>query len=170
MRVVLVRHAEPEVMPDVDPRRWRLSEAGRIAARTLGARLPAHAVLVSGTEPKAYETLTCAAGPDVAVAQHPGFDEVDRNEPFDADYRARRMAWVQGRLDERHAGWETPHETAIRFDQAIALHATAGSPLVVASHGMAITAWLVYERRLLVLRDAGRFWSAMAFPDVIEVG
>lgn len=169
MRVVLVRHAEPEVVPDVDPRRWRLSEAGRSAARALGARLPDHAVWVSSTEPKAYETLTCAAGPDVTIAQHPGFDEVHRNEPFDADYRARRMAWVQGRLDERHAGWETSQETAIRFDEAITQHLTSGSPLVVASHGMAITAWLVHGRRLLDPRDAGRFWSAMTFPDIIEV-
>jgi broad specificity phosphatase PhoE len=170
MAILLVRHAEPEVVPSTDPRRWALSEAGREEAKKLGTRLPQCGLWLSSTERKAYETLLCAAGGrNVAIAQDPGFDEVHRDEPFDDQYEARRLAWVAGHLDERHAGWETPQETAARFEHAISEHAASGSPLVVASHGMAITAWLLHARRSLGQQGAPRFWKALALPDVIRV-
>ena len=124
---------------------------------------------VSSTETKAHETLLCAGGHDGTVDQDPGFDEVRRDEPFDGDYEARRTAWVEGRLDERHEGWETPDVTAQRFDSAVAAHAASGAPLVIASHGMAMTAWLVHSRHVIAPDHAARFWRALAFPDVIEV-
>lgn len=169
MTVLLVRHAEPEVVPGLDPRRWALSKAGRIAAAHLGPRLPSHGVWVSSTETKAYQTLSYAAGADVEIAQDSGFDEVRREEPFDEGFRARRLAWVAGRLDQRHAGWETPTEVAARFDRAVTAHATPSAPLVIASHGMALTAWLVHARGQVPQREAARFWEALAFPDVIDI-
>lgn len=169
MTVLLVRHAEPEVVPSVAPQRWALSEAGRLAAAALSARLPVSGVWVSSMENKAYETLCCAGGDNVPITQDRGFDEVHRDEPFDDGFQARRLAWVEGRIDERHTGWETPREAAARFDRAVARHAASSSPLVVASHGMALTAWLVHGRRLLPPRDAGEFWMTLALPDVVEV-
>jgi len=169
MTIHLVRHAEPKVVPSVDSRHWRLSEAGRMAATGLGPRLPRDAVWVSSTEPKAHETLRCAADPDIAVALDAGFDEVHREEAFDPDFRARRLAWVEGRLDERHEGWETPAEVAVRFERAVGVHTARGDALVVGSHGMALTAWLVHARGVVSPHDAGRFWQALAFPDVIDV-
>lgn len=170
MAILLVRHAAPEVASGLDPRRWALSGAGRIAAAQLGARLPSYGVWVSSTETKAYQTLSYAAGADVEIAQDSGFDEVRREEPFDEGFRARRLAWVAGRLDQRHAGWETPTEAAARFDRAVSAHATPGAPLVIASHGMALTAWLVHARGRVPRHEAARFWEALAFPDLIEVG
>jgi broad specificity phosphatase PhoE len=125
-------------------------------------------VWVSSTETKAYETLLCAGDGNVAILQNPGFDEVRREEPFDDGYRSRRLAWVEGHHDERHAGWETPRETAARFGRAVTTHTVQGSPLVIASHGMAITAWLVHGRRLVAAHNAVGFWTALSFPDVIE--
>lgn len=170
MTVRIVRHAEPEVVPGDDPRRWVLSQAGRSAARELRTRLPQTGVWVSSTEAKAHETLLCAADPDVVVAQDPRFDEVLRSEPFDEEFRARRRAWVRGDLGVEHTGWETPQEAAVRFGRAVAEHASGGTPLVIASHGMVITAWLVHGRHLLRPQEAADFWEAMAFPDVIDAG
>lgn len=169
MTILLVRHAEPEAMPSVDPREWGLSRDGRIAATALRARLPATATWVSSTESKARETLACAGGEGAHIAQHDGFDEVGRNEPFDDGYLSRRLAWVEGRLDERHSGWETPAAAAARFGRAIRAHARRGSTLVVASHGMVFTAWLLHEHGSLEPHTAGEFWRGLAFPDVIEV-
>jgi broad specificity phosphatase PhoE len=166
---MLVRHAAPEVVAGVDPRRWTLSAAGRRAARDLGPRLPKGGVWVSSTETKAYDTLLCAGEGTVAIVKDRDFDEVRRDEPFDGDYRARRLAWVEGDLDKRHAGWETPRETAARFGHAVTAHAVPDSPLVIASHGMAITAWLIHGPRLVAPHRAARFWTALTFPDVIEV-
>ncbi len=170
MRILIVRHAEPDAVPADDPRTWRLSAAGRTAARRLRPRLPREGRWVSSTEAKAHETLLCAAGREpIAVARDAGFDEVRRDEPFDEDFLARRLAWVSGEPDERHAGWETPQEAAARFGLALARHTAPDAPLVVASHGLVITAWLVHGRGRLDPSDAGRFWQNLAFPDVVEL-
>ena len=169
MTILLVRHAEPVTVPEVAPTRWRLSAAGRTDARALGPRLPFDGVWVSSTETKAHETLSCAGAGRVEIRQDPGFDEVVRDEPFDDGYVARRLAWVEGRLDERHAGWEAPHEVADRFEQAVSTYAEAGTPLVVCSHGMAMTAWLRHARGRLSQEEAGPFWSSLGFPDLVRV-
>jgi broad specificity phosphatase PhoE len=170
VRIVLVRHAEPQVSATMDPQLWPLSAAGRAAAGSLRGRLPGAGRWVASSELKAYQTLQCARPGSVAVSQEARFDEVRRVEPFDDDARTRRRAWVDGRLDERHRGWETPPEAAARFDEAVRDHVSASDTLVVGSHGMVLTAWLVHARGVLAAEDAGPFWEALAFPDVIEAG
>lgn len=92
-----------------------------------------------------------------------------RIEPFDDAFRARRRAWVEGRLDSRHVDWETPLEAAERFDAAITEHARHAATLVIGTHGMALTAWLVHARGAVAEQEAGAFWAALAFPEVIKV-
>lgn len=170
MSLVVVRHAEPQVSSADDPRLWPLSKAGRAAARRLVDQLPRTGLWLSSTECKARETLQYAAEGDVAVTEDPRFDEVHRDEPFDSEFRARRRAWVEGRLDERHAGWESPKEAAERFELAVHEYAEAADTLVIATHGMVLTAWLVHAQGRLSLPEAGSFWEHLRFPDVIEVG
>jgi broad specificity phosphatase PhoE len=169
LRILLVRHAEPQASPAADPQQWPLSEAGRRAAKDLGGRLPGTGLWVTSTEVKAHETLLLAR-PDQAlpVSQDARFDEVRRVEQFDDDFLARRRAWVEGRLDQRHHGWEEPLEAATRFDEGISEYAALGSALVVGTHGMVLTAWLVHARGLVATPVAGAYWEAMSFPDVIE--
>lgn len=170
MRILLVRHAEPQASPGADPQRWSLSEAGRSAATRLVSRLPATGRWVASTEVKAYETLLCARADEAfSIAQDARLDEVRRVEPFDDDFRARRRAWVEGRLDVRLAEWETPLEAAARFDEAVTDHSGRASTLVIGSLGMVLTAWLVHARGAVARQEAGGFWDAMAFPEVIEV-
>lgn len=170
MRIFLVRHAQPQVSPAADPRDWPLSGPGRSAARYLRGRLPVAGLWVASTEVKAFETLSCAK-PDeaIVITTDERFDEVNRLEPFDGDVTARRRAWVDDRLDERHSGWETPLEAAERFEAAVRDHSALGSPLVIGSHGMVLTAWLVHVRGAVNRQAAGAFWEAMAFPYVTEL-
>lgn len=74
-----------------------------------------------------------------------------------------------GQLDDRHTGWESPEEAAERFDVAVREHAADADALVVATHGMVLTAWLVHGRRWLAPEGAGSFWDQMHFPEVIRV-
>lgn len=97
------------------------------------------------------------------------FNEVQRDEPFDDGFRSRRRAWVEGKPDGRHTGWETPLDAASRFDDAVRAFAERGAPLIIGSHGMIITAWLVHRARVRPGAEAGRFWAALAFPDLVEV-
>lgn len=161
MRLLLVRHAMPAADPGVPPQRWRLSAAGVEAAARL--RLPPHAHLVASDEPKAAETVRLAAGVTHVVGDA-DFAEVRRQEPWDDGYRERRRAYVSG---SDHAGWEPRASVAARFDRAIARHARPDRPLVVGTHGMAMTCWLA--SRGLLDGPAGDFWQALAFPDLVDV-
>ena len=230
MRLLLVRHAMPEMDPAVPPDRWRLAPAGRAAAAAL--RLPPHALLTASDQPKAVETVRLASGhpppgpPGTPVRQDgpaasspdgvrgvatrdaarerrhrdgdrdvptrdrgrdgPGragarerldrdggsvlrdsrFAEVRHPPRWRPDHRALARAYVEGTA---HDGWEPRHQVVARFGAAVAAHAArAGDrPLVVGTHGMAMTCWLA-DRRLLTV-PPGEFWSALAFPQIVEV-
>ncbi|MEV0615393.1 histidine phosphatase family protein [Nonomuraea sp. NPDC050404] len=157
----LVRHAMPAYGPAVPPHEWTLSAEGWQAARRLVARLPEDACLVSSDELKAWQTL----GGDGSVARDRRFNEVTRVEPWEGDYRELRRTYVDG---ADHADWEPRAEVAKRFDAGITEHLvrTGGRPLVVATHGMAMTVWV---KALLGLRSPGDFWADLRFPDALLV-
>lgn len=158
----LVRHAMPALQPEVDPALWVLSDAGLAAAAELRERLPADALLVASDEPKAWQTVDPSGS---TVLRDPRLGEVRREEPFGDGFRERRLAYVTG---TDHEGWEPRADVAARFGEAVSEHlAAAGArPLVVASHGMAMTLWLT---SLGSVTDPGTFWSELAFPDLVEV-
>ncbi len=120
-------------------------------------------------ERKAYETLLCAGHCRVTVTKDSRFDEVRRDEPFDDGYRDRRRAWIEARIDARHSGWESPQEAAERFELGVREHLADNECLVVGSHGMVLTAWLVHARHRLDPTEAGKFWEQLSFPDIIRV-
>ena len=71
-------------------------------------------------------------------------------------------------LDARHTGWEPATEAAGRFDAAVRDHA-GGHDLVVATHGMVLTAWLVATGHVTPGARAGDFWTGLHLPDVVTV-
>lgn len=165
-RVFLVRHAMPKLDPALGPAEWRLSAEGGMAARELRGRLPGHARRVASAERKAQETLELALAGTFEVDSR--LNEVRRPvEPVGLEVRSVRRAWVAGRIDERHNGWETPTAAAARFDAGVRDHASGD--VVVASHGMVLTTWLVSVGTLAAGEPAALFWEALGFPDIVEV-
>jgi broad specificity phosphatase PhoE len=169
----LVRHAPPAATPDAPPPSWPLTPEGRTLAAALVPALPADALLFSSPEPKAWQTLepAAAAGPVPRPVVHdPRFGEVRRPpDTWAGGWRAERQAYVAGTL---HPGWEPQADVAARFDAGLdaALAAAGGSGpgVVVASHGMAITCWLV-SRGIVAAADAAEFWSTLRQPDLLAV-
>ena len=161
-QVVLVRHAMPEPQPDVPARRWRLGDDGRAAARALAGALPRAPLTLTSDEPKAQQTaqeLFAICGGTLAVDAR--FAETRRPHVWDVNFRELVRQYVSGR---RHRGWE-PHDAVVgRFDAAVraGLGASQGAPLVVVSHGQALTLWL---RGVGAIYDAPGFWAELAFPD-----
>jgi broad specificity phosphatase PhoE len=164
--LILVRHAPPDVQSDVPPADWLLSEYGQSLASSLVPLLPTDALLVSSAEPKARQTLE-QAGP---VRTDPRFNEVVRDEAFGGNFREVRAAYVGGadHLAEDYARWEPRADVIGRFQAGIdAWSARAGDrPLVVGSHGMAMTIWL---SSVVDLGDVAGFWRDLRFPDALAV-
>lgn len=150
----------PLIDPAIAPEHWQLSDSGRVAATGLASLLPANAILVSSAEPKAVQTLSPAG----LVTPDPRFNEVKRVEAFSDSFRVARQSYVEG---ADHPDWERRAEVAQRFGAGIAAY--DGRPLVIASHGMAMTLWLTAR---LGLPDPGAFWAALRFPDahLIDLG
>lgn len=98
----------PAVNPSVAPERWHLDVAGRVAAWALRSLVPVNALLVSDAEPKARQTPEPAGTVDTDRR----FDEVERDEPHEGDFRARRRAYVGG---TDHPGWEPRGRVVDRF-------------------------------------------------------
>lgn len=163
--LLLVRHAMPAATPEAPPESWPLSPGGLAAARDLRSTLPAGVRFFSSAEPKAWQTL--GGGDD--VVRDPRFNEVTRvGEPWEGGFRQLRRAYVEG---VEHAGWEARRDVAARFEAGVAdARQDAGDrPVVVATHGMAMTGWLV-SRGLVAPEAAGDFWADLRFPDCLLVG
>ncbi|SFF12421.1 Broad specificity phosphatase PhoE [Actinoplanes philippinensis] len=161
MNLLLVRHAMPAFGPDVPAPEWELSSEGRCEARALARVLPPDALLVASREPKARQTLEPAG----SVYTDARFDEVARDEPYEGDFRARRRAYVTG---TDYPGWEPRERVAARFAEAVSFWAARAEerPLVIASHGMAMTVWLAAT---VALADPGAFWADLRLPDLLTV-
>jgi len=145
--VILVRHAMPELIPEVPHHLWELGESGRAAARALAARLPADARIVTSDEPKARQTaeeIVAVRGGTLTVDA--GLREAARPATWNQDYRDDARRYVGG---EQLDGWE-PHAAVIeRFT-------VAARGDIVVTHGVAMTLYL----------GAGvDFWADLRFPD-----
>jgi broad specificity phosphatase PhoE len=151
----------PALDPEVPPEHWELDPAGRRGAETLKHVNPANALLVSSQEPKARQALE-PTGPVFTDAR---FNEVARNESYHGDFLARRRAYL---ADADHPGWEPRDQVAARFGAGIKhWHLRAVTrPLVVATHGMAMTLWLAHA---IDLAEPTSFWDDLRLPDLFEV-
>jgi broad specificity phosphatase PhoE len=165
-QLVLVRHAMPEIQRHIPAERWELGEDGRAAARTLARALPRMPFTLTSDEPKAQQTaeeLLAVCGGTVAIDARVA--ETGRPRVWDVSFRELARQYVTGR---RHHGWEAHDAVASRFDAAVraGLDASQAAPLIVVSHGQALTLWL---RSVGAIADAPSFWSELAFPDAWTV-
>jgi broad specificity phosphatase PhoE len=165
--LVLVRHAMPELRPDVPAQDWLLGSEGRAAARALARVLPRQALTLTSGEPKARQTaeeIVAVCNGTLAVDARVG--ETRRPDAWEIDYRRRAHEFVAGC---EHAGWESRVSVAGRFDAAVraGLRTADRAPLIVVSHGQALTLWL---ESIGAVEDAPRFWEELSFPDAWQLG
>src|SRR3954467_14306738 len=123
-KLLLIKHARPEVDPAVASEEWRLGAEGREGAKRLADRLGAYhfARLYSSVEPKALETAQIVAGPrDLSVLTQPGLHEHDRrNVPHMASREFISMvALFFKEPDGLVLGDETADEAYARFAEAV---------------------------------------------------
>lgn len=162
--ITYVRHAMAVPDDGVHPSSWHLDHAGRAAVRAWADRLEIGAgigALVSSTEPKALETAEAIAERwQAEVVEDARLREAVR--PWiGPGYRAIAHRYLRG---EQPEGWEPHAEVADRMAAAVgdAVAQTGAGPVVVVSHGLALSVHLGH--RLGDDFDRESFWSGLAFP------
>jgi 2,3-bisphosphoglycerate-dependent phosphoglycerate mutase len=169
-KLILIKHASPEVVSDVPSHRWRLSKRGRAQAAALAERLRVHApeVIVTSEEPKAAETgqiladaLGLSAGTAPKLHEHdPTNVPLMRTPEF-----ISAMALFFNRPDELVLGRETARAARQRITDAIdrLLNAHLGKNLAIVTHGTVLA--------LFAARAAGmdefQLWRRMALPSFV---
>jgi broad specificity phosphatase PhoE len=161
-RLILVRHAMPEIVPGVASSLWGLSGAAREDCVILAHRLalPPGGCIFSSSERRASETadvLALRLGREVVVDD--AFGEVDR--PWeDGDYGDRAGRYLAG---DAHPGWEPRPQVVERFSRGVdrAAERTSGADIVIVTHGQALSLYLASRTSI----DVVAFWRALTLPD-----
>jgi broad specificity phosphatase PhoE len=169
-KLVLVKHAPPEITPEVASHRWVLSAEGRDRCDWLASELAGQGVtqIYASLEPKALETAALVAvrlGLDVRPRSD--LHENDRTSlgflPMD-ELRAR----IGRFFDEPSVlviGTETAEAAGRRFESAIrALLAEAGGEIAaVVTHGTALTTLVTRHNPV----EAFAFWDSLTVPSLV---
>jgi broad specificity phosphatase PhoE len=168
-KLLLIKHARPEVNPDVASEEWRLGAEGCEGARRLGERLGAYGLprLYSSREPKAVETAKIvAAATALSVVEHPGLQEHDRrNVPHMASREFISMvALFFKESGELVLGEETGDEAYERFAGAVdEVLANEPGDVGIVTHGTVIS---LFAHRRAGVEPFG-LWRRMGLPSFI---
>jgi broad specificity phosphatase PhoE len=171
-KLVLVKHAPPEVVPEVPSEKWTLSEKGRALCVPLADRIAAYApaMIVSSDEPKAAETARLVAERlGIPWRTAPGLHEHDRsNVPHMRSGEFISMMELFFRKPgELVLGRETAEQARARFVAAVR-RAVEDSPpgnLAIVAHGTVIA--LLEPGR--GQRSPFQVWRAMGLPSFLTL-
>ena len=142
-QLLLVRHAQPEIQPDVPSNRWALNEQGRQQAVHTAEQLRAYRpeIIITSEEPKAAETGQIIADAlDLSCRSAPGLHEHDRTGVpyFDdtAEFETAVKRFFE-RPDKRVFGGESAADTKQRFVGAVqeVLTAYPTQTVAIVAHG-----------------------------------
>jgi broad specificity phosphatase PhoE len=168
-KLILVKHAPPEVVPGTPSERWVLSAKGRDLCVPLADQLAALAptIIVSSEEPKAAETARLVAERlNVPWRTAPDLHEHDRsNVPHMRSGEFISMMELFFRKpSERVLGQETADEARSRFQSAVqrVLDENRDGNVAVVSHGTVIALMLGGKGT----RTPFEVWRAMGLPSI----
>jgi|tagenome__1003787_1003787.scaffolds.fasta_scaffold20062622_1 broad specificity phosphatase PhoE len=167
-KLILIKHASPQVQPDLPPERWPLSEEGRAKSALLTKRVAefAPAAVVSSEELKAAETGRIVAGllgvPFDTAADLHEHDRSNVPQLRSAEFISM-MELLFRRPNELVLGTETALAALSRFQSAldeVLIEHPEGNVAVV-SHGTVIALLL---EKLDPRRRGFDVWRAMKLP------
>ena len=165
--MILIKHARPEINPDVVPSRWELSEAGRESCPALAKKVALHqpVVLISSVEPKARQTADLlAAELSIPTEAAEGFHEHERDDVPHMQTREfiSLMAMVFHQPHRHILGRETADQACERFLKALdgAMQNHPDGNIAVVSHGTVIALAIAYHTG----EEAYKLWRTMGLP------
>jgi broad specificity phosphatase PhoE len=171
-KLILIKHAPPQVEPGVSSHEWKLSDAGRAKAAALAERLRPHApsVVFTSDEPKAIETaeiVATALGVPHEVA--PDLHEHDRSNVPQMQTREfiSSMALFFKRPDELVLGLETAEQAqrrvTVAIDRILAGH--EDRDVAIVTHGTILALYLA----TVLEGDAFDLWRRMGLPSYVAL-
>jgi broad specificity phosphatase PhoE len=170
MKLLLAKHALPEIEPERPSREWRLSAEGRAQCVWLADRFAEAGVsrVLSSAEPKAVETAQIAAQRiGLAPLIGEGLHENDRTGLafLGADSLRRRMIAFFDAPDQLVIGAESARAAQARFSAAVefAIAQSAGETLAIVAHGTVITLLVAHHNAI----DPFAFWESLTLPAVV---
>ncbi len=171
-KLVLVRHSQPRIEPNVPAAEWKLSELGRRWAESMAARLRGYDadLIWCSREPKAVETaeiLGNALGVPIRVKT--GLEEHHRrNAPFFPTTQefAQAVEAFFSQPSRLVLGTETASQARDRFAAAIeaVLEADSGDAIVI-THGTVMSLYLAQVADVQPMS----FWRELRTPCLVEV-
>jgi broad specificity phosphatase PhoE len=169
--LILVKHALPEIAPEVPRREWRLSAKGIATCGRLAEYLARYrpARVITSPEPKAHETaLAIASAVDAFEVQTIGglreHDDGDTPYEDETGFRAK-VATFFAYPSTPVFGPETADDAHQRFSMAIAGTETgeAGESVVAVAHGRVISLFVARRNDL----DPYDLWLRLGLPSVV---
>jgi len=169
-KLILIKHARPQVNEGLPPEQWSLSEEGRRSCGPLADALCVHdpALIVTSTEAKARETgrlIGAALRRPVAVAEN--LHEHDRgNVPLlpGSEFISLMALFFKDRA-RLVLGRETAEQALCRFGAAVdsVLQAHPQGNIAIVTHGTVLALFAAGHGA----GDAFQLWRQMALPSAI---
>lgn len=169
-KLILVKHAMPDVNPEVPSKSWQLSRAGRQSCVPLADYLKRYEplLLFSSDEPKAELTAQLVgARLGLTTQVVAGLHEHERTSASygtPAEFHANITA-LFANMDELVYGEETAQAAAQRFSAAIEQLVTqrTGHNIVVVAHGTVITLFTAQYNQIVPFD----FWKRLGLPSFV---
>jgi broad specificity phosphatase PhoE len=166
--LILIRHSNSKLDPDLPPHQWGLTEEGRRRCLPLAEQLRPYApeVIVTSKEPKAIQTGQIVAETFGGLPCHAteGLHEHRREHGpiVGADQFRERVFNLFARPDLLIFGLETAHEALDRFTGAVesVLVNHPNKNIAIVSHGTVMS--LYYGQ--ITGENAYAFWQALGLP------
>ena len=169
-KLLLVKHAPPEITPQVVCHRWVLSEEGRHRCAWLTEELKAQGItrLYSSLEPKALETAAIVAVRlGLALEPRSNLHESDRTGLgfLSQDELQRRLREFFEKPDQSVIVGETANGAFERFSGAISNILSEGhsQPLSIVTHGIVLS---LFVARHNAITPFG-IWARLALPSYV---
>ncbi len=169
-QLILIKHSQPTVDPDVPAKHWHLSGEGQRRCMALAQRLRRYnlAHIVASTEPKAMETAQLVAAElDLPWHSVEGLHKHDRSdEPFRT---AKQFQQLVANFFVHPAqlifGKETAHETLMRFAAAVehVIDAYAEGNVAIVAHGTLIALFVAAHNQM----NSFELWQRLAMPSFV---
>src|SRR4051812_42241799 len=170
-KLILIKHASPQVVPAVPPQQWQLSDRGRQSCFALAERLRPHQphVVISSNEPKAVETAQLVAA-ELNLPHETADDLFEHDRSNVPHMRSGEfISMVElffRRPDELVLGEETATEARQRFDDAVKAvlrGRDAADNIAIVSHGTVIALYLAQHLR----QPPFQLWRQLGLPSMV---